>query len=82
MSSIHQLVSALLAGLFGAVLLITAHLFAEYRAVKFRRFSWFMRSGRFNKAAILAGSWSVATNSHAVIFAPEIVAIRSKLQGR
>jgi hypothetical protein len=34
MSSIHQLASAFLAGMFGAALLITAHLFAEYRAVK------------------------------------------------
>jgi hypothetical protein len=38
MSSIHQLASAFLVGMFGAVLLITAHLFAEYRAVKFSPF--------------------------------------------
>jgi hypothetical protein len=34
MSTIHQLANAFLAGMFGAALLITAHLFAEYRAVK------------------------------------------------
>jgi hypothetical protein len=34
MNVIHQLASASLVGMFGALLFITAHLFADYRAAK------------------------------------------------
>ena len=37
-TSAHHLLSALFAGMFGATLLVTAHLFAEYRATKLPSF--------------------------------------------